>query len=112
MAVKQGLVGFNAADIFLPTLVATGCGLLSALVAVALVQRIPLWRAGLLGPLAGFAAIVGALVWALSRLPADQAAQWMGLIGAGFIMAIVAVFLVAGAVRRVNVYEAFVDGAK
>ena len=112
LAVKQGLVGFNAADIFLPTLVATGCGLLSALVAVALVQRIPLWRAGLLGPLAGFAAIVGALVWALSRLPADQAAQWMGLIGAGFIMAIVAVFLVAGAVRRVNVYEAFVDGAK
>ena len=112
MAVKQGLVGFNAADIFLPTLVATGCGLLSALVAVALVQRIPLWRAGMLGPLAGFAAIVGALVWALSRLPPEQAAQWMGLIGAGFILAVVALFLVAGAVRRVNVYEAFVDGAK
>ena len=112
MAVKQGLVGFNAADIFLPTLVATGCGLLSALVAVALVQRIPLWRAGLLLPLAGFAAIVGALVWALARLPADQAAQWMGLIGAGFILGLVAAFLVAGAVRRVNVYEAFVDGAK
>ncbi|MBP6780925.1 MAG: spore maturation protein [Ottowia sp.] len=112
MAVKQGLVGFNAADIFLPTLVATGCGLLSALVAVALVQRIPLWRAGLLGPLAGFAAIVGALVWALSRLPPEQAAQWMGLIGAGFILAVVALFLVAGALRRVDVYEAFVDGAK
>ena len=112
MAVKQGLVGFNAADIFLPTLIVTACGLLSALVLVAAVQRISLWRASLLGPLAGFGAAVGALVWWLSRLPPEQAAQWMGLIGAGFILAVVALFLVAGALRRVNVYEAFVDGAK
>ena len=112
LAVKQGLVGFNAADIFLPTLIVTACGLLSALVLVAAVQRISLWRASLLGPMAGFGALVGVLVWWLSRLPPEQAAQWMGLIGAGFILAVVALFLVAGAVRRVNVYEAFVDGAK
>ena len=112
MAVKQGLVGFNAADIFLPTLVATACSLLSALIAVAAVQRIPLWRAGLLLPLAGFGAVVGALVWWLSRFPPDQAAQWMGVIGAGFILAVVAAFLVAGALRGVAVYDAFVDGAK
>ena len=112
MAVKQGLVGFNAADIFLPTLIVTACGLLSALVLVAAVQRISLWRASLLGPMAGFGALVGVLVWWLSRLPPEQAAQWMGLIGAGFILAVVALFLVAGALRRVDVYEAFVDGAK
>ena len=112
MAVKQGLVGFNAADIFLPTLIVTACGLLSALVLVAAVQRISLWRASLLGPMAGFGALVGVLVWWLSRLPPEQATQWMGLIGAGFILAVVALFLVAGALRRVDVYEAFVDGAK
>ena len=112
MAVKQGLVGFNAADIFLPTLIVTACGLLSALVLVAAVQRISLWRASLLGPMAGFGALVGVLVWWLSRLPPEQAAQWMGLIGAGFILAVVALFLGAGALRRVDVYEAFVDGAK
>ena len=112
IAVKQGLVGFNAADIFLPTLIATACGLLSALIAVAVAQRIPLWRAGLLLPLAGLAALIGALVVWLSRFPPEQAAQWMGVIGAGFILAVVALFLIAGAIRRVNVYEAFVDGAK
>lgn len=112
LAVKQGLIGFNAADIFLPTLIATGCGLLAALLAVAAVQRLPLWRASLLGPLAAFAGGVGALVWVLARLPGEQAAQWMGLIGAGFILAVVAAFLVAGALRRVDVYAAFVDGAK
>ena len=112
LAVKQGLVGFNAADIFLPTLIATGCGLLAALLAVAAVQRIPLWRAGLLVPLAVFTALVGLLVGWLSRLPAEAAAQWMGVLGAGVILAVIAAFLVAGALRRVPVYEAFVDGAK
>jgi spore maturation protein SpmB len=56
--------------------------------------------------------VVGALVWWLSRFPPDQAAQWMGVIGAGFILAVVAAFLVAGALRGVAVYDAFVDGAK
>ncbi|MGB3067431.1 MAG: nucleoside recognition domain-containing protein [Ottowia sp.] len=112
MAVKQGLVGFNAADIFLPTLLATAGSLLSALIAVAVVQRLPLWRAGLLLPMVAIALPVAALVTWLGRFPPDQAAQWMGVMGAGFIVAVVALFLIGGAVRRVNVYEAFVDGAK
>ena len=112
LAVKQGLVGFNAADIFLPTLIATAGSLLAALIAVAWVQRLPLWRLGLLLPFAGFAAVVGGLVWWLTRFPPEQAAQLMGLIGAGVILAVVAAFLVAGALRRVNVYDAFVEGAK
>jgi len=81
MAVKQGLLNFNAADVFLPTML-------------------------------GFAAIVGLLVAWLARFPPEQAAQWMSVIGAGFILTVVVAFLVAGAWRRVNVYEAFIDGAK
>lgn len=112
LAVKQGLEGFNAADIFLPTLLVTGITLVCALAAVALVQRIPLLRAGLLVPLGVLAAGAGALSWWLAGLPADDAARWMGLIGSGAILSVVLLFLVAGALRRVNVYEAFVDGAK
>ena len=112
LAVKQGLVGFNAADIFLPTLIVTAITLVCALVAVAAVQRIPLLRAALLVPLAVLAAGAGGLSWWLSGLPAEVAAQWMGLIGSAAILTVVLLFLVAGAVRRVNVYDAFVDGAK
>ena len=112
MAVKQGLVGFNAADIFLPTLVVTAITLAFALVAVATVQRIPLWRASLLLPLALLGALAGLLTWWLSGLPPEQAALWMGLIGSGAILSVITLFLVAGALRRVNVYDAFVDGAK
>lgn len=112
LAVKQGLAGFNAADIFLPTLVATGLSLLSALVAVAVAQRLPLWRAAFVGPVLALVAAVGALAWWLAALPPADAAAWMGLIGSASILAVVLLFLGAGAWRRVNVYEAFVDGAK
>ena len=112
MAVKQGLVGFNAADIFLPTFIVTAITLAIALVAVALVQRLPLLRAALLLPLAALAAVAGGLSWWLAGLPAEAAARWMGLIGSAVILAVVVLFLAVGALRRVNVYDAFVDGAK
>jgi spore maturation protein SpmA len=112
LAVKQGLVGFNAADIFLPTLLATSISLLAALLAVAVVQRLPIWRAQLLLPLAAFGAGIGAVLWGLGQLPPELAARWMGLAGSLAIVTLVLVFLLAGAVKRVPVYEVFVEGAK
>ena len=112
LAVKQGLVGFNAADIFFPTLLATSISLLAALLAVAVVQRLPIWRAQLLLPLAAFGAGIGAVLWGLGQLPPELAARWMGLAGSLAIVTLVLVFLLAGAVKRVPVYEVFVEGAK
>ena len=112
MAVRQGLLQFNAADIFLPTLLATMASFVAAMVAVAAFQRLPLWRLRFLLPLAALAAVaLGLFAW-LSRVPPEQAAQWAGLLGSLCIMAVVVAFLVAGALRRINVYEAFIDGAK
>ena len=112
LAVKQGLAGFNAADILLPTLVATSISLLAALLAVAVVQRLPIWHARLLLPLAAFGLAIGAVLWGLGQLPPEVAARWMGLAGSLAIVTLVLVFLLAGAVKRVPVYEVFVEGAK
>ncbi len=109
---KQGLAGFNAADILLPTLVATSISLLAALLAVAVVQRLPIWHARLLVPLAAFGAAIGAVLWGLGQLPPEVAARWMGLAGSLAIVTLVLVFLLAGAAKRVPVYEVFVEGAK
>lgn len=112
VALQQGVAGFNAADIFLPTLLATGITLLMALVLVARVQGIRLWRARLLLPLAALALALGLPAWWLAQLPAEQATQWMGAIGAGVILGVVGLFMAAGLWRRVDVYSAFVDGAR
>ena len=112
LAVKQGLAGFNAADILLPTLVATSISLLAALLAVAVVQRLPIWHARLLLPLAAFGLAISAVLWGLGQLPPDVAARGMGLAGSLAIVTLVLVFLLAGAVKRVPVYEVFVEGAK
>jgi spore maturation protein SpmA len=112
LAVKQGLAGFNAADILLPTLLATSISLLAALLAVAVVQRLPIWRARLMLPLAAFGMAIGAVLWGLGQLPPEVAARWVGLAGSLAIVTLVLVFLLAGAFKRVPVYEVFVEGAK
>ncbi|AVS83357.1 hypothetical protein C8239_00125 [Paracidovorax avenae] len=113
VAVQQGLgAGFNAADIFLPTLLVTFIALIAGVLAVGLCQRLPLWRPRLLLPLAAVSGLLGAAVWALGRLPAEQASRIAGTIGAAVILGIVMLFILAGAVRRINVYDAFIDGAK
>ncbi len=113
VAVQQGLgAGFNAADIFLPTLLVTFIALIAGVLAVGLCQRLPLWRPRLLLPLAVVSGLLGVAVWALGRLPAEQASRIAGTLGAAVILGIVMLFILAGAVRRINVYDAFIDGAK
>ena len=113
VALKQGLgAGFNAADIFLPTLLATFISLLAGVLAVAVAQRLPLWRARLLLPLLAVAGLLAAAVTALARLPAEQAARIASTTGAAVVLGVVLLFVVAGAWRRVNVYDAFIEGAR
>jgi len=112
IALKQGLVGFNAADIFLPTLLGTFVSFCAGLVAVAIWQRINLFCKPVLAFFAGFAALMGGLYWWLGGMPAEQMAQMIGLLGSGIIVAIIALFVAVAAWRGIDVYESFVEGAK
>jgi spore maturation protein SpmA len=112
MAAEQGLVGFNGADIFLPTLIGTFISFATGLLAVAWVQRIRLLQWPVLLFFGGFAALMGLLYAGLRGLPPERMALVVGLIGSVLIMGIIVLFIAAGMLRRVNVYEAFIDGAK
>lgn len=112
LAAEQGLVGFNGADIFLPTLIGTFISFLSGLVAVAAYQRISLLQGPLLWFLGGFLALLAALYGWLHGLPPQQMAQNISVLGSLVIFSIIVLFVAVGAWRRVNVYEAFIDGAR
>ena len=79
LAVKQGLIGFNAADIFLPTLLGTFVSFCAGLVAVAIWQRINLFCKPVLAFFGGFAALMAGLYFWLAGMPPDQMAQMIGL---------------------------------
>ncbi len=112
IALKQGLVGFNAADIFLPTLLGTFVSFCAGLVAVAVWQRINLLSRPVLTFFAGFAALLGGLYAWLAGLPPERMAQMIGLLGSGLIVSLITLFVAVAAWRRIDVYEAFVEGAK
>lgn len=112
IALKQGLVGFNAADIFLPTLLGTFVSFCAGLVAVAIWQRINLFCRPVLAFFAGFAALLGGLYLWLGGLPAERMAQMIGLLGSGIIVSIIVLFVAVAAWRGIDVYESFVEGAK
>ncbi|MBS1140215.1 MAG: Nucleoside recognition [Proteobacteria bacterium] len=112
IALKQGLVGFNAADIFLPTLLGTFVSFCAGLIAVAIWQRINLFCKPVLVFFAGFAALMGGLYWWLGGMPPEQMAQMIGLLGSGIIVSIIVLFVAVAAWRGIDVYESFVEGAK
>ncbi len=112
IALKQGLVGFNAADIFLPTLLGTFVSFCAGLVAVAIWQRINLFCKPVMAFFAGFAALMGGLYFWLAGMPPEQMAKMIGLLGSGLIVSIIVLFVTVAAWRGIDVYESFVDGAK
>jgi len=117
VAVQQGVQGFNAADIFLPTLLSTAISFLAGMIAVSVFQRINLFRGPVLLFAGSLAAVVAGLwLWvdgmASAGVPAEAVSARMGALGAGIILAIIAVFVSAGVVRRQPVFDHFVEGAK
>jgi len=102
----------NPADVFIPILIATFIADLSGLLIVAAVQRLNLWHPVVIGWLGTLTLAVAGLVWHFSRLTPDAVATQSALLANVILIGLIASFLIAGAWRRVPMYEVFVEGAK
>jgi len=98
--------------VFLPILLATCASAIAGLLSVAFVQKLKLWNAVVMAWFVGFAILFAAFVAALSALAPDQLAAVSSLLGNLTLFSLLLLFLFAGAIRKVPLYEAFVDGAK
>lgn len=99
-------------SVFLPILLATTASSLAGLLSVALMQRIRLWQPVVLAYLVGTGLALGLLLAVLAGMSAQALAATSTLVGNLALFGIVVLFLAVGALRRVNVYEAFIEGAK
>ncbi|MCK9366486.1 MAG: spore maturation protein [Metallibacterium scheffleri] len=98
--------------VFLPILIATSASTLAGLLSVAWMQRLKLWDPVALAYLGGGALLLGALLAGLSTLSAAALASVSALVGNLVLFGVILAFLLAGAIKRVPVYEAFIEGAK
>lgn len=112
LAIEQGLSGFNGADILLPTLIGTFISFCAGLLAVAWMQRIRLLQGPILLLLVGMAVLMAGLFAASRALAPERLLQLTGLLGSGLILGIIVLFVATGAWRRIDVHEAFVEGAR
>jgi spore maturation protein SpmA len=105
----------GAADptlVFLPILLATSASTLVGLLSVAFVQRLRLWDPVVLAYLLPGALLLGGFMALLATLSSAALASLSSLLGNLTLFGIVVAFLLAGALRRVKVYECFIEGAK
>jgi spore maturation protein SpmA len=103
----------NPSDVFIPILIATYVATLTALVAVALRQRINLLDRVVLGWVGGLTAAIGGLVWYMSAHLTRAEIEVFSKVTANVtLLGIIVAILVGAMLRRVNVYEAFIEGAK
>jgi spore maturation protein SpmB len=112
IAMRMANGAANPADIFIPSLIGTFISFLSGMIAVALYQKINLFRLPILVFISLFLGLMAAFYFGLRGLPSDEMEKTTGLIGGLIIFSIIIAFIAYGAVKKLNVYEAFIDGAK
>lgn len=105
----------GAADptlVFLPILLATSASTLAGLLSVALMQRLRLWDPVVLAYLIPGALLLAGFMAVLGTLSVTALAQLSSLLGNLTLFSLIVLFLIVGALKKVPVYESFVEGAK
>ncbi len=99
-------------DIFIPILLSTTVATLAGIIITSLYQRINLMNRAIVGTMLGLCLIVSAVVWVGSQVEREVMNVWSTTVANVLLFSIIVGFIVSGIRKRVNVYEAFIEGAK
>ena len=99
-------------DVFIPILLATFFSTMAGVIVTSLYQRINLLNRTLLLTLGGMCAAVAAIIWGFSQLDSIAMNTVSVNVANILLMTIIIAFILAGLRKKVNVYEAFIEGAK
>ena len=99
-------------DVFIPILLATFFSTLAGIVVTSIYQRINLFQLVLLAVLGGMSLFVAALIWGVGQLSSASLDLWGTNVANILLFSIITMFLVSGMRAKINVYDAFIEGAK
>lgn len=112
MVYRAQLGAANPTDIFIPILIATYFSTMAGLISVALYQRINLFDKVILAYLGGVSALIAGVIWYFSSLDKEALTVASNLASNMILFFIIISFIGMAAWKRINVYNAFIDGAK
>lgn len=113
MAQRAVLGAQDPSDIFIPTLIATYAGTLVAFLALSIKQRINIFDPVIFAWLGGMTLFILGIVWYFSNFLTKTEIQLVSKVASNLVLfGIIVLFLVGGLVKKINVYEAFIEGAK
>ncbi|WLI89140.1 nucleoside recognition domain-containing protein [Massilia sp. R2A-15] len=113
MAQRAILGAKDPSDIFIPCMIATYVATVTGIIAVSLKQRINLLNGVVLSWLGGMTAAIGLLIWYFTNFLSKQEIELVSKVASNLILfSIIIVFIVGAMRKKVNVYDAFIEGAK
>lgn len=112
MVYRAQLGAAQPTDIFIPILLATFFSTLAGIVITSLYQRINLFNKVMVGVLGGMSVLVALIIWSFGQMSKDTMNVVSTSVANILLMTIIVLFILAGLRKRVNVYDAFIEGAK
>ncbi len=114
MMYRAQLGATNPADVFVPIMIATGVSTITAITLTALKQKIDLLQRSILIPGLCFLAFLVGVTWLFTSGVSDKEALSTGatIVSNVLLMGVITSFIVMGLIRRINVYDSFIEGAK
>jgi spore maturation protein SpmA/spore maturation protein SpmB len=109
---RSGLGAANPTDIFIPCMIATFAATMAAMFIVSFKQKISVFQPAIIAWVLGISAVIALLVWYVKYLSAADAQLFSGKLSNGLILVIFLLIVMGALYKKIDVFDAFVEGAK
>lgn len=112
IADRVALKSAHPTDVFIPCMIATFVATIAAMSIVAFKQKIRLLQPVILAWVLGISAVIAALIVYIKRMDAGEVQIFSGSLSNGIILLIFLLIIMGGIYKKINIFDAFIDGAK
>lgn len=112
IAIRASQNASDPTDVFIPCLIVTFVGTMAAMMIVSFKQKINLFQPVIIGWILSISLIIAILVWYVTSLNADGIKQFSGVLSNGLILLVFLLIVLGGIYKKIDVFDAFIDGAK
>ncbi|MES2446672.1 MAG: nucleoside recognition domain-containing protein [Bacteroidota bacterium] len=112
IAIRASQNATDPTDIFIPCLIVTFVGTMAAMLIVSFKQKINLFQPVIIGWIASISAIIALLVLYVTSLNAEGITSFSGILSNGLILLVFLLIVLGGIYKKIDVFDAFIDGAK